>query len=93
VIFQMNAKMKASEPTDATSACPMRVQVSIKSLISSTPLGIGGGDAATTTNRSSTINLQRFFDGRYLRIGRVKTLGVKAPGMTIDDADAGAYAR
>ena len=52
--------MKASDPTDATSACPMRVQVSIKSLISSTPLGIGGGDAATTTNKSSTIYLQRF---------------------------------
>jgi hypothetical protein len=43
------ARVKASDPTDATSACPMRVHVSIRSLMSSTPLGIGGGVEAATT--------------------------------------------
>jgi hypothetical protein len=55
----------------------MRVHVSIRSLISSTPLGIGGGDAAATANRSSTVDLQ-VFDAHYRRIARAKTLGVKA---------------
>src|SRR6266851_6281498 len=56
----MNAKMKASDPTEATSACPIRVHVSIRSLMSSTPLGMGGGVEAAAANRSSTVYLQRF---------------------------------
>src|ERR1700682_6295562 len=76
IAFQMKAKMKASDPTDATSACPIRVHVSMRSLISSTPLGIGGGDDAADMNRSSTVDLQ-VFDARYKWTGSAKTLGVK----------------
>src|SRR5581483_1993882 len=59
VIFQMNAKMKASAPIEATSACAMWVHVVISSVI-----GVMSGPAAARNGMSAT----SWWDDR--RLGR-----------------------
>src|SRR5579864_1451637 len=69
VIFQMKAKMNASTPIEPTSACPMWIQVLIRSRI---------GWMVGSTVRNNMGASRWVFDGGYVRQDRARTQAVKA---------------